>query len=293
MSVDELQRAITTAGTTALEYLVTVVNSNFAVAFIGALAGAYAGGVAAHRSIVKTQEKNELLTEMRSVNAAIIVSLSICNTLLGLKSQIVKPLFDRFSADRSGFKAALEQLRSGQRPDAPIHCQMDFTAFTVPLLPIDALKDLIYRRISAHGKPLNLVSQIEGAEAGLRAAVARRELIADEFKRKPPPKEQLPFFYYGERLDSGQTYGEYADVLEVIRSYTNDAIWFSAHLCDELVKYGRAREKQFDKRFGNGSPKINEPDFKQPRETGLIPPDAEYSSWLQWIVERKLDAPDA
>lgn len=283
---------IASAGTATVEYLCTVLNSNFAIAFIGALAGAYAGAVAAHRSIVKSQSRNEVLTEIRSVNAAIIVSLSICNTMLGLKSQIVQPLIDRFSKDRATFREALERLRAGQRPDAPIHCQMDFTAFTAPLLPIAALKELIYQRISAHGKPLNLVSQIDGAAAGLLEAVARRERIAEEFKRNPPPKEQLPFFYYGERLDSDQTHGEYADTLEVIRSYTNDVIWFSVHLCDELVKYGRTREQQFTKRFGKGAPKVNAPDFKQPRESGLIPPDQEYSSWLKWIVERKLETPN-
>lgn len=290
MTADELQHTITTAGRALIEFLYTVLNSSFAIAFIGAVAGAYAGAVAAHRSIVKAQEKNEMLKEIRSVNAAIVVSLSICNTLLGLKAQIIQPLFDRFSRDRNAFRAALEERRNGQGGSTPFHVQMDFTSFTVPLLPMDALKELIYQRVSAHGKPLSLVGQIEAAAAGLLSAVDRRDQIAESFKRNPPKNNELPFAYFGEPLGSGQTHREYADVLEVLRSYTNDVIWFSSHLCDELVKYGRSRSKQFAERFGKGSPGISEPDFKEPRENGLIPSDNEYSSWLKWISERNLNA---
>ncbi len=164
--------------------------------------------------------------------------------------------------------------------------EADFQTFMVPALPVDTLKTLMFDRVSAQGRALALVSLIDNAEAGLRQASGKRDSLIDMLKANPPPTDVLPLLYFGEKLLSGHTHREYADLVEVVHSYTDDLIFFSADLCGELVKYGQALRADFVKRHKKGAPNITEPDFEGPRKTGLFPKEENYSSWRGWIVEK-------
>ena len=58
------------------ENATTFFNSAFVISLIGALAGAYAGATAAQRIAERTKERDQLLTQIRSTNAAIMVALA-------------------------------------------------------------------------------------------------------------------------------------------------------------------------------------------------------------------------
>ncbi|MBI3042750.1 MAG: hypothetical protein HYY78_07985 [Betaproteobacteria bacterium] len=291
MTAAEIQEVILSAGSVGLAYIGKFLNSAFALSFVGALAGAAAGALAAQRVIERSRARDDLLKEIRNTNAAMMVSFTICNTALGLKKQLVGPMHERFLEARKKFLAFREHRQAGQsQGNAPFHFEADLQGFMAPILPIETLKLLVFDRISAYGKALNLVSLVENAGIGLANAIDQRDRLIAEFKGSALPPDAFALRYFGEKLASGHTHREYADLVDVIHSYTNDLIYFSGKLCAELATHGQAKGALFSEQFGKDAPTVSAPDFSGPKESGLFPPDSDYSSWLNWIVEKRQNA---
>lgn len=262
-------------------------NSAFALSFVGALAGAAAGGLTAQRVIEKYKLRDELLKEIRNTHAAMMVSFTVCNTSLLLKKQLVRPMFDSFCKARNDFLQYRNERASGQRQgSAQYRFQMDMQEYMAPALPTETIKTLVFDRVNAFGRPLTLIAQIENATAGLSAAIAKRARLIEGFKTSALEPDLLALTYFGEKLPNGHTHREYADIVEVIHSYTNDLIFFSGLLTTDLATHGRARSGTFAKKFGKGAPSIDPPDFSGPKKSGLYPPDTDYSALLNWVVEK-------
>lgn len=277
---------------TLLTYADKFFNSAFALAFIGALAGAGAGALAAQHVIERTRSRDELMREVRATNSAIMVAFTICNTALGLKKQLVAPMFNKFQESRTIFLNFQEQLRTGQyQGDAQLVVEADLKAFMAPVLPSEALRSLVFDRINVYGKPLSLVSLIENAGVGLSQAIAERNRLIEDFKTNQSGNSNWAFYYFGEQLPSGHTHREYADIVEAIYSYVNDLIFFSAQLCVELENHGQQLSGQFKAKFRKEAPVISSPDFSGPRGNGLFPPDEDYRSWQNWVVEKTPNSP--
>jgi hypothetical protein len=262
-----------------------LLESTFAVSFVGALAGAAAGAWGAQRVIERVRRREELLREIRNTNAAVMVAFTIANTALGMKAQLVRPMADRFRKDLEALRKHVSIPQLTGAPKGKFSFQADLQTFFAPSLPVDTLKTLVFDRISAFGKALSLVVQIENAIAGLsRSTEERRGLIAD-FKTHPMD-DAWAFRYFGEKSPSGHTHREYADLVDVISSFTDDVIYFSGSLVEELVAHAQILHDAFSKRYGQGAPKVSSPDFSGPKKSGLYPSVSDYGAWEQWITER-------
>jgi hypothetical protein len=79
-------------------------NSNFGTAlvsaFIGSAAGAWGGAWAARHIAEAAKERDALLDEVRSCNAAIELAHGICSTFLNLKEQSVRALWEEYERQR-------------------------------------------------------------------------------------------------------------------------------------------------------------------------------------------------
>lgn len=269
------------------DFFGTVFNSGFAVAAVGALAGAAAGALGAQRVIERTKRRRELLDEIRDANAAIMISFSITNTTLRFKHQLIGPMCSRFNKDREAFQSFLASKSSGERQgNAPFSFEAELNAFMCPALPMDTLKNLVYHRVNSYGKPLELMAQVENAAAGLAHSIAKRDNLAETIKLESND-EAWAYRYFGIRNPEGNTHREYADLVAVIDEYASDLLWFSNELSSELVKYGEALREHFLSRYGRqGVPNVSSPDFSRPRASGLFPPDSAYNSWAASISER-------
>jgi hypothetical protein len=290
MTTDEFLQFLQHGVYVVFDYFGKFLNSTFVISFIGALAGAYAGATSAQKVIERSRGREELLRELRSTNAAIMVSFTICNTVLGIKKQLVRPLYEKFLQDRAAFRGFLEKKGAGQLQDnAPFRFTADLQGFAAPSLPTETLKQLVFDKISAYGKPLSLVSLVENAALGLTTSILKRDKHIERFTEHKLPQDVWPLHYFGEKLPSGHTHKEYSDLVEVIHSYTDDLIFFSSQLCAELVEHGRGKRKLFENQFGKGAPPVNAPDFSGPRSAGLFPPESEYNAWRGWVIERSPD----
>lgn len=269
-----------------------IFGSTFLVSCIGALAGAAAGALGAQRVIERTKRRDELLKEIRNTNAAIMVAFTIANTMLGLKRQLVKPMQDKFQADLAAYRKYRDQRRAGEpQSNGPLELQAELRNFLPPTVPIETLKTLVYERISAFGRPLSVVSLVEGAADGLAHSLNERRRAIADLQTSVLHGEDFIYRYLGERSPSGQIHREYAELVDVIADYNDDLIFFSVALTTELAKHGQVVRSQFIKSYGSSVPNVVAPDFSKVKASGLFPPEENYSSWMKWIVELPEDAP--
>ncbi len=266
-------------------FVVTGMNSNLVIALFSSLAGAFGGAIAAQRVIERSKRKEVFLKELRNTNAAIMVSFSICNALLALKRQHSLPLYEQYTKDRGKAEEISKKLAADENVgDEPFHYLADLKTFAAPSVPIETLKNLVFNEVSSHGRALSATSFLEGAYIGLKEVLARRESMVAKFQDGTIGEAETPYFYFGIQMPSGHTNHEYPDLVEAIHSYINDVIFFSSKLCEDLAVYGnRLRDK--NKRLAKNAPKVNQPDFSTPQGLKLIPPDSDYSSWLNGFKE--------
>lgn len=271
-----------------LTLLGQVLGSTFMVSAVGALAGAAAGALGAQRVIERSKRKDDLLKEIRNTNAAIMVAFTIANTALGLKGQLVKPMQEKFKADLEAFERYLWERKVGLRQgNAPYALLADFKNFLPPAVPIDSLKKLVYEGTSSAGKPVGIVALVDTAAVGLSHSLGERRRVIADLQANAFEGEELARRYFGHESSRGQTHREYADLVDVISGYTDDLIYFSAKLADALNIHGNAVRSVYVEKFGNDVPKISSLDFSKVKATGLFPPDSNYTSWAQWMVERQ------
>jgi len=92
--------------------------------------------------------------------------------------------------------------------------------------------------------------------------------------------------YLGLPYAGGHVNQQYGDILLGIASYTNDAIFSSHLLCQDLRKYGLTVSDRFKKSLRGKVPDITEVDFSEATAAGLMPKEEDYSTWFSAFVER-------
>src|SRR4051812_31708586 len=165
----------------AIDWGDKVLNSAFSIAFIGGLTGAFAGAWGAQRIAEKSKRREDLLKELRNTNAATMTAFSTCNAALVLKKQHVLPMYEQFQKDKKAVQDFLKKRATGQiQGNAPIHFTADLRTFPPLDVPIDTLKELVFHRISAYGRPLALASVLDQSIIGLRNAIQQRDRIVQK-----------------------------------------------------------------------------------------------------------------
>jgi hypothetical protein len=270
-----------------LLFLSDIANSAVVVALIGGFVGAVGGALGAQHIAERAKRKDELLKELRSTNAATTVGFTICNSFIALKRQNVLPLHENFSRDKEKREKFLAKRRSAEIDrNQPFEFQADLRAISAPSVPMDTLKTQVFDRISAHARPLALVSVLGQTLASLDEAIGRRNALIGRFARGDVPKELVPNFYFGMALPSGDTNQEYPDTVAAIAAYTDDMIFFSRLLCTDLMSHGGKIKAVLAKLGAKDVPSVSTAEFGKAAEAGLLPPDDHYTDWLNSFVEQ-------
>lgn len=273
-----------------LDWLDTALNSAFAIALVGGFVGAVGGALGAQHIAERTKRLDDLLKELRNTNAAIIVSFAICNAALALKKQHVQPMHEQFAKEKELLDEFLANRSKGVLPAGAEHrIAADLRNFPAPTTALETLKGLVFEKISAYGRALALVSVLDQSLIGLRDAIAKRDEWVHRFSSGGVPKGIFQNYYFGLQLPNGDTNQEYPDLVFAIHSYTDDVIFFSSLLCADLIKHGNAVREPLAKRSEKGIPRVSTADFGGPRSTGLLPPDDQYSDWLNGFTEQKVE----
>lgn len=261
-------------------------NANFSIAFVGGLTGAFGGALGAQRIVERARQREDWLRELRNTNAATMVAFSACNAALATKKQHTEPMRKKFNDAKEALLKFQAERASGQRQgNAEYHVELDLKVFPAPVVPIETLKDLVFQRLSAVGRPLALVSVLEQSLAGTRDAVAKREALVQRFATGQIPEQLTAHFYFGLKLPNGHISQEHADLVEGVYSYVDDIAFFSALLCADLMEHGERLRATYVKRYGKDAPQVSKVDFAGPKCSGLMPPDSQYNDWLRAFVK--------
>jgi len=216
-----------------------------------------------------------------------MVAHTICNTALSLKKQHVQPMHEAFLQSKKSLEEFKEQKSSKQiAMDANFYMQMDLRSYPAPVLPIETLKHIVFQEIPTVGRPLALVAVIEQSLIGLTAAIAKRDQLIQRFTSGKILENHYPHYYFGLPLPGGVLNQEYPDVVEIIYSYVDDLAFFGYQLCEDLMLHGARVRERINKKPSNELPNVSKADFSGPLKSGLLPPESQYSDWVNAFVER-------
>lgn len=274
----------------SLENLAAISNSAFMTSLVGALAGAYAGAKAAQIITERSKERAEFQAQIRNTNAAITLSFMVCNAAISLKKQQTKELCDTYFKKKAELEGFLQKRKTGEiSSDIPFELQADLRIVPIPAVPLDALRSLVYEKLSVSGRPLALVATLAGALSSLANTITNRNGLIASFKQLPPQAcdAALPALYFGRPYGEGHVSTEYLDTMTGLQNLTDDVIFFSYLLCKDLATHGNKVLNKFKSQFKGVLEQINAIELSPEKTAGLIPPDEQYSEWLSGFREKE------
>lgn len=272
------------------ENLAAISNSAFTTSLVGALAGAYAGAYAAQKIAERSKERAEFQAQIRNTNAAITLSFMVCNAAISLKKQQTKGLCESYFKKKAELEGFLQKRKAGEiSHDVQFEFQADLRSVPFPAVPIEALRSLVYEKLSVSGRPLALVATLAGALSSLAETIENRNGLITSFKQLPPQARDaaLPALYFGRPYGEGHVSTEYLDTMTGLQDLTDDVIFFSRLLCEDLAAHGNKVLDKFKSQFKGVIEQINAIELSTEKTAGLIPPNEQYSEWLDGFRERK------
>jgi hypothetical protein len=251
------------------------------VAVVTAFFGAYAGGRAAQNVSERNKLLNEVVQELRAINASISLAFIVCNTFLNLKEQHVLSLKSRFDTGKLNAQKNFEAQRSGGMSTQPFSFVAEFVTLNPTDVPINELQRLVFEKTSVTGKPLTLMTTLSQVICSLNRITIERNHFIQKEKEKPQVETKIsPFQYYGIPDRDGTLDNTYSDYMSAISAHTDDCIMFSNLLIRELNKEGEKISSKYAKKFKNHLPSIHKIDFSEPKSKGLFPSEDDYIDWL-------------
>jgi len=252
---------------------------------VGALAAAFAGAFGAHWIAKREKHRDDLLGEIRHTNAAIMVTFSICNSLISMKKQHVKKLKEDWEGQKESLLDHKEKIKLQQiSRDTPFHFLADLETLSLSQLPVDILQNQVLEKLSLVKRPLLLTTTLSQAIHSLAMSLEQRNQLIESYKRSDPAI--TPALYFGLPYDGDNLNQVYPSLVDATYKQTDDGIFFSQLLCKDLVEHGEKTADQFKKKFGKGSPRISKPNFDNAEKSGLMPEKDNYLDWITMFVNK-------
>lgn len=262
------------------ESLWEILNSEFVKSLtgsaMGALAGAGIGAYAAQVISERAKTRDDLVKEVRNINSTATMAYSIADAYLNLKRQHVKRLYDKYLAG----KAALGEFRKIQAadPSAKFEFDAELLELALPPIPLAQIQHLVFERMTAPTKAIMMLSAVGNALSSLEDIFERRHAAIRELHATGVD----PHNYFG--LQKGnRTDLRYSSTMEGMYAYTDDMIYFSKSLGDDLIKYGRELKNRLPKRLHDTAPLIASVDYSNAAD--LLPDPEKYKSWETAIIK--------
>jgi hypothetical protein len=264
----------------SLEWIGNLGNSSFFTTVFGALAGAFAGAWVAQRIAERSKLREEWQKEIRNTNTGIVLASTTCNLAYALKKQHIKPIKDSYDADCKEKDAYVRRVAAGV-PQAPLSVTPNLLSLHEISPPVDTLQEIVLGRLSTTGRALAATTAVADAIRNLNNAIAKRNGLIERIKdEKLPEGAEVQHFYFGTPYAEGKANQEYGSYVKALALYTDDAIFFSIKLYEDLREHGLDIAGKYKKKFGGEAPGISHIDWKKADQEGLLPKDEDYKSWL-------------
>ena len=254
--------------------------------FTTSLAGAFAGAIAAQRIAEKGKFREDLVKEFQNTNAAISLATATACLALALKKQHVKALKTSYDDDLKNFEAHKEKVLGRKiAANTPFEISPNLLYLQEVSPPTATIQDVVLSRLSTVGRTISAVTALTDAVKNLNGALSKRNELLNSFKNNQFPEgATFHHMYLGLPYRETHTNQEYGGSVEAIYLYTNDIIFFSIKLCEDLRDHGETLKKRYRSRLRGSPPRISTVDFEKPRQDGLVPKDEDYVDWLSGFI---------
>jgi hypothetical protein len=251
--------------------------------------GAFFGAWGAHAIISRNQKKQALIKEVNSINAALILCFSISNSFISLKRQHVRPMFIRYNQVKEDYSNFLLRRKTNNGVSPLVFTlQADLQTLSMVRVPTEILEREVFENISMHGRGLVAAVQLVNAIDGVDKAIEyRNELIGEIRQRSPYPAKELTELYLGLSNEDGAIDERYRSGVEEIHRQTDDCIFFSLILADDLSLHGTKLRRRKAWVLWSRLPKLTKIDWSIAEDADLLPSRNQYENWLRGFKEQK------
>lgn len=258
------------------------------IAILTAFAGAFAGAYGAQRIAERARSKEELIKEIRNTNAGISVAFSIFNSFFGLKKQHVAALKNNFDAQKAGFENAEKQRQKGEGVGEVFVFHADLQTLQPLIAPIERMQAIVFEKISVTGRPLNLASILMQTIHSLNDSIEKRNELIQSFRAAyPRAGNEFIRLYFGFADKNGHVDANYPMGIEAIYKQTDDCIYFSKMLAEDLMVHGKSLKRNYEYKFRGKTPNIGRVDFTVVKDQGLMPPPENYPDWTDAFKKKE------
>jgi len=239
-----------------------VFNSNF----WAALAGAFAGAVAASRFAARQEVRDDLERKINEINAAISIAYSACEAYITHKEGLIDRLANAYRSEMAAYSEAKQAQQSEGRD-----ISLSLMESTVLVVQCSALQELVFR-IPSSAVIIRLVSILAHRNSVLNSCMAQRnELIRTMNLMDQSDRLAL---YFGLARKDGFIDKTYPYLIDAVSELSSDCIFFSWLICELLSAEGH--KMRDDKKW---LPSVVPVGFQEPVAAGLIPNPRDYTGW--------------
>jgi nitrogen regulatory protein PII-like uncharacterized protein len=250
-------------------------NQEFTKAFVGSLAGAGAGAWAAQYIVEKSRVREELLKEIRNTNAAITLVFGVANTFLNVKMQHVQAMYENFNKDREAALEAKKKFTPGDKKQFRFTADIRFQ--NPPKVPLPQLQKLVFENIDAPTRAISLIESLDRSVDTLNSFLLMRNGLIEEFKHTGLNPDAYFGFKVGDMIDE-----RYASTIKAIYDSTDECIYFSKLLSEDLTRHGNKLKARVPRRFFGTTPNIVTADFSKAQ--AYIPSASKFPTWQTAFV---------
>jgi hypothetical protein len=240
----------------------SVFNSNF----WAALAGAFAGAVAASKFAARQERRDQLVRTINETNAAISISLSACEAYLAHKTRLIDPLTRTYQNDIASYN----QPESSEQTNSP-HITLNRIESNVGVVQCEALQALIFK-IPSSTDIIRLVAILAHSNSTLNGDLTERNDLIHAMRLTN--EDDRKALYFGVARKNGFADKTYPHLVNSLSELTDDCIFFSWLICELLHTEGL--DIRQDRKWLPATVPI---DFQRAVLDGVIPNPERYPVW--------------
>jgi hypothetical protein len=261
-----------------LEFMKAVLGSIF-----GAWGGALYGAKAAQRIADKKAEREQMLTEMRSINGALELLFAMVNTCFNLKRQHVLELKQQYDQLRTGVHDHYTRVNAGEKLPPLEMGYIDLRTLDVLRFRTERVEEILIEKVSSTGRVVPLFGVfVQSVEALNQLIRQRNELIQGHLQNQINQTQNMQMLF-GIPMSGGRIDDRYRNYIDGISQTTDDCIFFAVAITKQLKLHGDRVRNRYVQRFGD-APRIGELELDLATKTEMMPPEENYASWQKAFI---------
>lgn len=258
------------------------IDADWGSALISAGLGAGIGAWMAGRIARNSKLRDELLAELRSIDVAQTLCVSVIDVVGALKKQHVSGLLSKYESDLTRFA----EYKAAEKRAAPFTLSINNWKFQTIAPPVVELQGLVLKDMNISPNGVKSMIALADAVGNLNGMIDAYNVLLEMFRNGGLPAGFRSENYYLGLPVGGVVNNEYGSAVRGMAAYTDDVIFFAWKLsqcltAQEVIVRDRYEELSGEKRLIRRVSPFGENEH-------LIPPDSAYEEWMNgWEMDFK------